>query len=206
MKKNAGKASGKGKLPPWMPETGAAGAGRGKAKGKGKASAGKASGKQGAKPHAAPPPGRRGKAPGPTKPIAPIAAKSPGGPRRPDPHFDREAQRMDSLGELRRTLRRAGLEQTAVLLVASSQRAAQVWQTPLALVFIDGGHSHAQAHADYEGWAPKVQPGGILAIHDLFPDPNEGGQAPIEIYRRAIASGDFEELPTTKTLGVLRRK
>jgi hypothetical protein len=84
--------------------------------------------------------------------------------------------------------------------------AARVWQTPLGMVFVDGGHSAEAAHTDYECWAPKVAPGGILAIHDLFPDPAEGGQAPIEIYRRALASGDFEALPTTKTLGVLRRR
>jgi MMP 1-O-methyltransferase len=120
--------------------------------------------------------------------------------------YDRDTQRMDSLFELRRTLHRAGLEDSTVLLVASSQRAARVWCTPLALVFIDGGHSHAQAHADYEGWAQHVMPGGVLAIHDLFPDPSTGGQAPIEIYRRALASGLFEALETTRTLGVLRRR
>ena len=120
--------------------------------------------------------------------------------------YDAEAQRMDSLHELRRTLRRAELEDHAVLLVTSSQRAARVWSTPLGMVFIDGGHSHAQAHADYDGWATKVAPGGILAIHDLFPNPDEGGQAPIEIYRKGLASGLFEALPTTKTLGVLRRR
>jgi predicted O-methyltransferase YrrM len=119
--------------------------------------------------------------------------------------FDADAGRMDTLHELRRTLRRAGLEEHALLLVASSQHAARVWSTPLALVFIDGGHSHAQAHADYDGWAPRVARGGILAIHDLFPNPAEGGQAPIEIYRKGLASGIFEALPSTKTLGVLRR-
>jgi predicted O-methyltransferase YrrM len=120
--------------------------------------------------------------------------------------YDADAQRMDSLHELRRTLRLAELEDHAVLLVASSQRAARVWSTPLGMVFIDGGHSHAQAHADYDGWANKVAPGGILAIHDLFPNPDEGGQAPIEIYRKGLASGLFEALPTIKTLGVLRRR
>ena len=120
--------------------------------------------------------------------------------------FDRDAQRMDSLLELRRTIRRAGVEDSTVLLVASSQQAARVWSTRLALVFIDGGHSHAQAHADYEGWANHVMPGGVLAIHDLFPDPATGGQAPIEIYRRALASERFDALETTKTLGVLRRR
>jgi predicted O-methyltransferase YrrM len=120
--------------------------------------------------------------------------------------FDAAVGRMDSLVELRRTLARAELESNTILLVTTSQLGARVWSTPLAMVFIDGGHSHAQAHADYEGWHDKVMPGGILAIHDLFPDPATGGQAPIEIYRRGLLSGLFEELPATKTLGVLRRK
>lgn len=119
--------------------------------------------------------------------------------------FDSEAGQMDSLHELRRVLRRAELEATAVIMVARSQHASRFWSGPLGLVFIDGGHSHAQAQADYDGWANKVVRGGILAIHDLFPDPTQGGQAPIEIYRRGLASGLFEALPSTKTLGVLRR-
>lgn len=120
--------------------------------------------------------------------------------------YDARVGRMDSLPHLRRTIFEAGLEEHAILLVASSTRAAAVWGKPAGMVFIDGGHSHAAAHADYEGWAPHVAPGGILAIHDLFPDPTQGGQAPIEIYRRALAEGQFEELPGTKTLGVLRRR
>lgn len=119
--------------------------------------------------------------------------------------FDREARRMDSLRELRRTLTRAELDGVAIIMVASSQHAARIWRAPLGMVFIDGGHSHEQAQADYDGWADKVARGGILAIHDLFPDPTQGGQAPIEIYRKGLASGLFEALPMTKTLGVLRR-
>jgi predicted O-methyltransferase YrrM len=113
---------------------------------------------------------------------------------------------FDSLPYLRRTLRAAGIEEIAVLVVAPSIAAASLWSVPLGMVLIDGGHSHATANADYEAWARHVAAGGILAIHDLFPDPNEGGQAPIEIYRRALTSGDFVELPGTKTLGVLRRR
>ena len=120
--------------------------------------------------------------------------------------FDAEAQRMDSLAALRRTLRVAGLEENALLVVATSARAASVWRAPLGLVFIDGGHSHETARSDYESWADKVARDGILAIHDVFFDPNEGGQAPREIYERAIASGDYERLAMTKTLGVLQRR
>ena len=120
--------------------------------------------------------------------------------------FDASVGCMDSLGELRLTLRRAGLEDVAILVVAPSAVAAAVCTVPLGMVFIDGGHSQEAATTDYESWANHVVPGGVLAIHDLFPDPNEGGQAPIEIYRRALATGEFDELPATKTLGVLRRK
>ena len=37
-------------------------------------------------------------------------------------------------------------------------------------------------------------PGGVLAIHDVFPDPADGGQAPYEhIYLPAVADGFVEE-------------
>ncbi|HEX2675650.1 MAG TPA: class I SAM-dependent methyltransferase [Polyangiales bacterium] len=120
--------------------------------------------------------------------------------------YDADAKRMDTLQALRRTLRIAGLEDTAALLVTSSVTASRLWNTPLGMVFIDGGHSFETARSDYAGWHGKVAKGGVLAIHDLFPNPAEGGQAPIEIYRTGAASGLFDELPTTKTLGVLRRR
>ncbi|MEY4577013.1 MAG: hypothetical protein RL701_1716 [Pseudomonadota bacterium] len=120
--------------------------------------------------------------------------------------FDAEVGRMDTLRELRRTLLRAGLEDVCIPFVTRSTTAAQLWAQPLGMVFIDGGHSFETAFADFESWHRKVAPGGILAIHDLFPDPTTGGQAPIEIYRKGLASGLYDELPTTKTLGVLRRR
>ncbi len=124
-----------------------------------------------------------------------------------DPELlDRSTGLMDSLPALRRTIHLAGLEETALLVVGKSADVAKIWQLPLGMVFIDGGHSREAAQTDYACWAPKVAPGGILAIHDLFPDPADGGQTPIEIYRQAIDSGHYRELSTTKTLGVLRRK
>ena len=120
--------------------------------------------------------------------------------------YDPEADAMDSLRVIRRTIRAAGLENTAMLLVSTSAAAAALVSVPLGMVFIDGGHSFEAAQTDYERWAGKVAHGGILAIHDLFPNPDEGGQAPITIYRQAVASNLFEELPTVKTLGVLRRR
>jgi len=92
-----------------------------------------------------------------------------------------------------------------VPVVAPTRVAARAWRTPLALVFIDGGHSMEAALADYRGWSGHLVPGGLLAIHDIFPDPADGGQAPYTIYRLALASGLYEELPRVETLGLLRR-
>ena len=100
----------------------------------------------------------------------------------------------------------AGLEDTVVPLVASSSLASRHWATPLGMVFIDGGHSEAAAQTDYRCWAGHVVRGGILAIHDIFPDPADGGQAPYHIWQLARASGLFEPLATVNTLGLLRRR
>jgi len=89
-----------------------------------------------------------------------------------------------------------------------SPEVAALWSTPLGFLFIDGGHTDEAAAADYEGWAGLIAPGGLLAIHDVFPDPADGGQAPYRIYLRALESGDFAEdaaLSGTGSLRVLRR-
>jgi len=119
--------------------------------------------------------------------------------------FDANAEAMDSFREFRRTLNNADLEDVVVPIVATSALAGRCWNVPLGLVFIDGGHSLEAALADYRTWAPHVTAGGYLAIHDIFPDPDTGGQAPYDIYKLALASGLFEARAFTKTLGVLQR-
>ncbi|MGW7411644.1 class I SAM-dependent methyltransferase [Streptomyces sp. NPDC054863] len=118
---------------------------------------------------------------------------------------DPELGVMDTLPTFRRTLHRAGLEEHVLALVGRSPQAARLWGTPLALVFIDGGHTDEHANGDYEGWAPHVAPGGLLVVHDVFPDPADGGQAPYRVYLRALASGAFTEVSVTDSLRVLRR-
>ena len=87
--------------------------------------------------------------------------------------------------------------------VGDSPTVGAFWTTPLALLFIDGGHGHEPAHRDYELWTPHVAPGGLLAIHDVFPDPADGGRPPFEIYCRALESGQFTEVSATGSLRVL---
>ncbi|MEV0847040.1 class I SAM-dependent methyltransferase [Streptomyces sp. NPDC049954] len=124
-----------------------------------------------------------------------------------DPHtVDEELGVMDTLPQFRRTLYRAGLEEHVVAVVGRSPQVAAVWGQPLGLVFVDGGHTDAHANADYEGWSPKLAGGGLLVIHDVFPDPADGGQAPYRIWRRAVESGEFDEVRTVDSLRVLRRR
>jgi predicted O-methyltransferase YrrM len=94
---------------------------------------------------------------------------------------DPEIGKMDTLPIFRRTLHDAGLEGTVVALVGDSPTVGSAWATPLALLFIDGGHGHDPAHRDYEIWVPHVVVGGRLLIHDVFPDPAEGGGPPVDL-------------------------
>ncbi len=112
---------------------------------------------------------------------------------------------IDTLPHFRRTVHEAGLEGSVVALVGDSVTIAQNWSTPLAFLFIDGGHGTEPAHADYENWVSHVAIGGRLAIHDVFPNPADGGRPPYEIYCRAMDSGAFTELSITGSLRVLTR-
>ncbi|MEV7547202.1 class I SAM-dependent methyltransferase [Streptomyces sp. NPDC089915] len=118
---------------------------------------------------------------------------------------DPEIGLMDTLPTFRRTLHRAGLEEHVIAIVGRSPQVAATWGGKLGFVFIDGGHTDEHAAGDYEGWAPHLAVGGTLVIHDVFPDPADGGQAPYRIYLRALASGAFEEISVTDSLRVLRR-
>ena len=118
---------------------------------------------------------------------------------------DRDVGAIDTLPHFRRSLWDAGLERYAIAVVGSSPVVAAYWRTPAALVFIDGGHGAKPARADYAGWALRVARGGTLAIHDVFPDPADGGRPPYEeIYVPAIESGRYELISTTGSLRVLR--
>ena len=119
---------------------------------------------------------------------------------------DPELGLMDTLGQFRKNIARAGLEDHVVAVVGQSTTVSAHWRTPLSLLFIDGGHGEQPARDDYEGWTPHVMPGGLLVIHDVFPDPADGGRPPYElIYLPALESGRFEEVEALGSMRVLRR-
>lgn len=110
---------------------------------------------------------------------------------------------LDTLPSFRATVHPA--EDVVVAVVARSEVLAPLWTTPLALLFLDGSHTEESARRDQDAWVGKLGVGGTLAIHDVFPDPADGGQAPYGVYQRAMATGEFTELPGTGSLRLLRR-
>jgi MMP 1-O-methyltransferase len=118
---------------------------------------------------------------------------------------DQAIGRIDTLPRLRATLASAGVEDDVVVVIGRSADVARLWRAPLGLLFIDGGHTEAAARWDYEGWAPWVALSGALAIHDVYPDPADGGRPPFLVYQRALASGAFTEVRHEGSLRVLER-
>jgi MMP 1-O-methyltransferase len=114
--------------------------------------------------------------------------------------------KMDTLPIFRSTIHDAGLENEVFAVVGQSPAVAAHWLTPLAFLFIDGGHGVEPARLDYELWTPHIEMGGTLAIHDVFPDPADGGRPPYEqIFQPAIASGRFRLTSATGSLRILQR-
>jgi len=118
-----------------------------------------------------------------------------------DPHTGR----LDTLPALRHTLHDAGVEEVVSVLVSTTQAVAGWWRSPVTFLFLDGNHTEQVAQHDYAAFAPHVVPGGLLAVHDVFPDPRDGGQPPWHVVQRAVGSGAFEQVAQQGSLRVLRR-
>lgn len=118
---------------------------------------------------------------------------------------DPRTGRLETLPALRRALFDAGLEESVSVLVARTEQAAQWWSSPLEFLFLDGNHTEAMAQHDYAAFAPHVVEGGLLAVHDVFGDPADGGQAPWHVVQRALADGAFVAESEHGSLQILRR-
>jgi predicted O-methyltransferase YrrM len=122
-----------------------------------------------------------------------------------DPRLLGPDGRIDTLPTFRRALAATGLESVVIPVVGDSATVAAHWGTPLGLVFIDGGHSEEAAQADYASWSGFLRAGGLLVIHDVFSSPAQGGQAPFHVFRRALASGQFQQTAALGSLRVLEK-
>ena len=103
--------------------------------------------------------------------------------------YDESLNSVNTFPLFLKNIRIFDLEDSVIPIVSSSARVAKGWNKNLGMVFIDGSHSLKSATLDYESWGSHIKNGGALVIHDIFEDPSLGGQAPYEIYKRALNDG-----------------
>jgi predicted O-methyltransferase YrrM len=116
-----------------------------------------------------------------------------------------EGNGIDTLPFFLETIEKSKLDKFVIPIVSTSEEAYQDFTLNFDMIFIDGGHSEKAAQKDYELWSKRITKGGLLAIHDVFPNPEDGGRPPYNIYRRALESGNFKKLEMIKTLGLLKK-
>jgi predicted O-methyltransferase YrrM len=95
-----------------------------------------------------------------------------------DPHSQtawNDSGPTDTYAIMRANLKRVGVRRYVEVIRATSEVAAQSWQQPIDLLFIDGDHSYAGVKRDWDLFAPHMQPFGVTVFHDtlwnLRPDP-----------------------------------
>ena len=119
--------------------------------------------------------------------------------------FDSQTGRINTFPEFRKNIRNFNLENFIIPIVSDSVLVAKFWTINLSMVFIDGGHSKEAAFNDYNNWNEKIMKDGFLAIHDVFPNPEDGGRPPSEVYLSALNSGKFKDYETVKSLKILKK-
>ena len=119
--------------------------------------------------------------------------------------YDKRLEKFNTLPEFLKNLRSSNLGKYIIPILNKSSEASKTFSELISLLFIDGGHSHEAALSDYNSWKDKICSGGLLVIHDVFPNPQDGGRPPFEIYCEAQKSKQFEDLGIYETLGILKK-
>ncbi len=119
--------------------------------------------------------------------------------------FDKRLNKFNTLPEFLKNIRSSNLGQFIIPVINKSSEASETFSELISLLFIDGGHSTEAAFSDYNSWKDKICSGGLLVIHDVFPNPEDGGRPPFEIYSTAQKSKEFDDLGIYETLGILRK-
>ena len=119
--------------------------------------------------------------------------------------YDKRLKKFNTLPEFLKNLRSSNLDNFIIPIISKSSDASETFSELISLLFIDGGHSLEAALSDYNSWKDKICSGGLLVIHDVFPNPKDGGSPPFEIYSNAQKAKQCEELGNYETLGILKK-
>ncbi|MGO8752589.1 MAG: class I SAM-dependent methyltransferase [Thermoguttaceae bacterium] len=118
-----------------------------------------------------------------------------------DPHAVtdwNDSKSTDTYDVLRENLRAFGVEDYVEIVRKYSAEAAEGWQHPIDMLFIDGDHSYDGVRRDWDLFMPHVREFGIVVFHDttwsLNAKPRAGGAEPRRARRQVGVSRFVEEL------------
>jgi len=94
-----------------------------------------------------------------------------------DPHADYR------FGDFKANVERAGISELVRPIASLSQPAADGFDKPIELLFVDGSHEYDLVLEDFEKWVPKVVEGGWVAFHDTTWTPGPRKVVGQAIYR-----------------------
>ena len=118
--------------------------------------------------------------------------------------YDYKNNRVDTLPTLLRNITKFELGDHVKAVVDDSESASKKIKSEIDFLFIDGSHTFISARRDYESWKDKIRTGGILTIHDIYDSELEGGQAPREIFEKAMTE-DFRLVERVNSLVALEK-
>lgn len=112
-----------------------------------------------------------------------------------DPHTGSAEHRQDAqpvwtYEEFLQSLHRAQVEHLVTPLVCTSEEAAERFELPVELLFIDGDHRYEMVRQDFDLWFPKLVESGWLLMHDTIRWPGPRKVARESLYR----SGHFRQV------------
>ncbi len=68
--------------------------------------------------------------------------------------------------EFKKNIKDAKVDDIVIPIVKKSEEAANYFDKPVELIFIDGAHEYELVKLDFESWFPKVIDRGTMAFHD----------------------------------------
>ena len=119
-------------------------------------------------------------------------------------NYDKSLGRVNTVPLLQKNLSKVKEINNVIPLIGDANLVSRFWQMKIGLLFIDGSHTKKSAENDFNNWQEKIVSGGALVIHDIYENPEEGGQAPYEIFQLALKSG-YELFDREDTIVCLKK-
>ena len=117
---------------------------------------------------------------------------------------DPRTGRMDTLPFFRRTIEDAGLEDVVVAVIGRLADGRPRTGPRRSGCCSSTAATRTTSRSPTTRAGPATsRPAALLVFHDVFEDPADGGQAPFDVWQRAVADG-FTPVSTTGSLRVLR--